>query len=170
MAHEYTGKSAVISPCGLYRYMLTRAWGEGQWCAFVMLNPSTADGDADDNTIGRCTSFAKRFGFEGYVVVNLFAFRATEPEAMLAAADPVGPDNDAHTLGALASAARVFAAWGSWEQRKIRDRAWAVRLLASRAFVRFEALKLTAKGQPGHPLYLPAILNPVPYPHPGADQ
>lgn len=169
MPHEYTAKSAIISACGLYRYTLTRVWGDGPHCTYVMLNPSTADAEADDNTIGRCTSFAKRFGFDGYIVVNLFAFRATEPEAMLAAADPVGPDNDAHILGALTGAGRVFAAWGAWGQQKIKDRTWAVRLLAARSYVKFDALRLTGKGQPGHPLYLPAVLDPVPYPHPGAD-
>lgn len=169
MAHEYTTKAAEISPCGLYRYQLVRAWGDGQRCAFIMLNPSTADGAADDTTIRRCTGFAKRFGFEGYVVVNLFAFRATEPEAMLATADPVGPDNDAHIISSIAVSTRAFAAWGAWDERKIKDRAFAVRCLAAKSYVRFHALKLSAKGQPCHPLFLPAVLDPVPYPHPGAD-
>ena len=143
MPTEYTHAAATISPCGLYRYELVRAWGDPPFCAFVMLNPSTADGAEDDNTIRRCVGFAQRFGFGGFSVVNLFAFRATKPEAMLAAADPVGPDNDAHILGALAAAQRVFAAWGAWDQQKIKDRAWAVRLLAARVYVPFEALKLT---------------------------
>lgn len=165
---EYTDRGAVVSACGKYRYQLTRAWGDGERCAFVMLNPSTADGAEDDPTIRRCVGFAKRFGFDGLVVVNLFAFRATDPDDMLREPDAIGPDNDTHILAALASAARVFAAWGGNNDR-IKQRAWAVRLLASRAYVKFEALRLSGRGIPCHPLYLPGVLDPVPYPHPSVE-
>lgn len=165
---SYTEASAVISGCRLFRYQLTRAWGDGPRCAFVMLNPSTADGAEDDPTIRRCTGFAKSFGFDGYLVVNLFALRATDPNDMLAHRDPVGLDNDAHIAAALAAAGRVFAAWGG-SHKKIIDRAWAVRLLAAKLYVPFEALRLSGRGIPCHPLYMPGDLTPVPYPHPGAD-
>jgi hypothetical protein len=49
-------KSAVLSPCGLYRYIL-RPLLLGRSSASVydgMLNPSTADADADDTTITPC--------------------------------------------------------------------------------------------------------------------
>src|SRR5689334_20041621 len=72
-------KSAVLSPCGLYRYRLTRRWGDGPALLFVMLNPSTADATEDDPTIRRCTGFAKREGMPAIEVVNLFAWRATDP-------------------------------------------------------------------------------------------
>jgi hypothetical protein len=74
-------KSAVISPCGLYRYRLTRTWDAVRWsAAFVMLNPSTADAVDDDPTIKRCVGFAKRWGCGGIVVANLFAFRSADPD------------------------------------------------------------------------------------------
>ena len=75
---------AVISECGRYRYMLTRQWAGGHtstgtWLLpIIMLNPSTADASIDDPTIRRCAAFAKREGWHGIRVVNLFAFRATE--------------------------------------------------------------------------------------------
>src|SRR5437868_12651695 len=73
------GVSAVISPCGKFRYRLTRQWGEGAALPFVMLNPSTADAEQDDPTIRKCVGFAKRMGYDGIEVVNLYAYRATKP-------------------------------------------------------------------------------------------
>ena len=65
---------------------LTRRWAEGPPLVVCMLNPSTADAEEDDPTIRRCVGFAKRDGFAALEVVNLFAFRATDPKAMWAAA------------------------------------------------------------------------------------
>ncbi|ACD17039.1 DUF1643 domain-containing protein [Paraburkholderia phytofirmans] len=55
--------SAVISPCGTYRYGLMcagEALSPGKPAAlFVMLNPRTADARLDDPTIRRRCGFAK---------------------------------------------------------------------------------------------------------------
>lgn len=41
---------ATISDCGVYRYRLCLTWDdELRTFAFVMLNPSTADAEEDDN-------------------------------------------------------------------------------------------------------------------------
>ena len=87
---------AVISDCGKYRYRLTRKWGYGRPCGFIMLNPSTADALHDDPTIRRCVGFAKAWGCGALIVVNLFAVRATSPREMMRADDPVGPENKEH--------------------------------------------------------------------------
>ena len=48
LTHPAAG-SAVLSPCGAYRCLLTRRLGRGAKLAtFVMLNPSTADAESDD--------------------------------------------------------------------------------------------------------------------------
>ena len=73
-----TRKSATLSECGLYRYDLWRTWATGPHVTFVMCNPSTADAEIDDPTIRRCIGFAQEWGFAGLVVVNLYAYRATE--------------------------------------------------------------------------------------------
>src|SRR5689334_19453129 len=86
--------NAVISACGRYRYVLTRQVGPGSRRAtFVMLNPSTADATNDDPTIRRCIGFAREWGCGRLVVLNLFAFRATDPADLKRAIDPVGPEN-----------------------------------------------------------------------------
>lgn len=150
-------RTALMSPCGFYRYVLTRSWpGPATVVAFVGLNPSTADANVDDPTIRRCIAFAKAWGFGGLVMVNLFAFRATQPADMFAAADPVGPDNDLRLRQVSQSASITVEAWGAHGGFLGRDR--AVRDL----LVRRHYLRLTKDGHPGHPLYLPGTLLPVP--------
>lgn len=87
--------TAGISECGTYRYWLCREWSPGlDSLVWLMLNPSTADATQDDPTIRRCMGFARRWGYGGITVVNLYAYRATNPRDLLTAADPVGPEND----------------------------------------------------------------------------
>lgn len=154
-ADPTTPTAATISECGTYRYDLQRWWDDSlRACVFVMLNPSTADASRDDPTIKRCVGFAKAWGFGGLAVVNLFAFRATSPDDMKAAADPVGPDNDRHIRRWAEQAGGVVAAWGTHGVHRGRDR--EVRALLGRVGVSVSHLGLTNGGHPKHPLYLPA--------------
>jgi hypothetical protein len=150
---EEAAANAVISADGAYRYLLGRAWGDGGTVLWVMLNPSTADASADDPTIRRCASFSRSWGYGSLSVVNVFALRATDPQALVRHAAPVGPDNDRYIRDAVDSADLVVAAWGgSWPKRHFRRVADVGRLLSGRA----HHLGLTAAGQPMHPLYRPA--------------
>lgn len=150
---------AVLSPCGLYRYRLLRVWDDSlPLCAFVMLNPSTADATSDDPTVRRCIGYARAWGCGSLVVVNLFAFRATSPDDMMAAADPVGPDNDRHIEAATGRCHHVVVAWGN--HGSFKSRGAEVRFLLRHR--RLNHLGLTRTGQPKHPLYLRAGLLPTP--------
>ena len=60
-----------------------------------MLNPSTATEVQNDPTVERCERRARALGFGAFRVCNIFAWRDTDPRAMRAAAEPVGPENDA---------------------------------------------------------------------------
>lgn len=80
---NYVPKGAVISQDQLYRYLLWRRWGTGPVVTWLMCNPSTADATVDDATIRKCTGFAKRWGFDGIHVINLFALRSRDPLALL---------------------------------------------------------------------------------------
>ena len=117
---------------------------------WIMLNPSTADAFADDPTIRRCASFARREGCGGIKVVNLFALRATDPRELRRHPDPVGACNDrvidAHARGL------VVVAWGAGGALGGRD-ADAARILEA-AGVTPVCLGVTAGGQPRHPLYV----------------
>lgn len=150
MRDQLTETDAVISDCGRYRYRLTRRWGEGPACGFIMLNPSTADAETDDPTIRRCISFAKREGCGGLVVVNLYAFRATKP-ADLWAIDPQdrigGPQAEIEFHRAIHEAEIMIAAWGADTKRAEH---WIVERFGSSLM----CLGKTKQGHPRHPLYV----------------
>jgi hypothetical protein len=157
------GYTAQLSPCGRYRYTLTRAWPGGlvaRVCLFVMLNPSTADAHVDDPTIRKCVAFASHWGFSVLEVCNLFAWRAREPTRLIGVADPVGPENDAHTIRALSRAHRVVVAWGAHQKVRglIVPRERVVEpIIRAAARVRemdVGCLGQNADGSPKHPLFL----------------
>src|SRR5205823_6070189 len=75
--------------------------------------PSTADEWDDDPTARRCIGFAQNWGFGALALVNLFAYRSTEPAGLLQAEDPVGPANDTHILASARTATRIVLAWGA---------------------------------------------------------
>ena len=197
---NYLKAGATISPCGNYRYRLWREWRLGkstQWdmwteedgspcldgegkqlgepltCLFVMLNPSTATGEEDDPTIGRCVAYAKAWGYDRLEVVNLFAWRATEPRDLLAVsseADPVGFANQDAIQEAVYRAGIVVCAWGVTGSYLGQDETalgWitqAVELMAEEGRkIEVCALKRTKDGFPSHPLYLSAHLKPFAY-------
>jgi hypothetical protein len=157
-------RRALFDPTGRYRYALERRWAPGgRRLAFILLNPSTADGERDDPTVRRCIGFARRWGFSSLEVVNLFALRATQPAALRGAADPVGPENDGHLLAAAGRADRVVLAWGI--HGKWRGREGEVLRLLRESRRGLSCLGLTREGHPRHVLYLPALARPVPFPH-----
>ncbi len=150
---------ANFSPCKRYRYDLYRkvnSASDAGTLVVVMLNPSTADETVDDPTIRRVISFARMWGYYGVHVHNLFAFRATDPREMLAAEDPVGPENDAYLTTALTKARDsgeyVLAAWGANGEHRGRGFHVLHKLVSG---VRWTCLGRTHKGQPKHPLYIP---------------
>jgi len=112
---EVIHKSAVFSPCRTWRYVLERVWWprDQHRVPFLGLNPSTADEIEDDPTVRRCLGYAKQWGFGGMIMLNIFAFRATNPRVMKAAADPVGPDNDGCLTTVANRVTLVVAAWGN---------------------------------------------------------
>ena len=151
-------RSAEISDCKKYRYALWRHWGEGKsYAMFIGLNPSTADDKIDDPTIRRCMAYAKAWGYDGLCMTNLFAYRATLPDKMKRSRDPVGPETDKWLKKMAKKAGVVVAAWGVHGQFMQRDQ-------EVKAMIQpLHHLRLTKRGYPGHPLYLPKTLVPQPW-------
>jgi hypothetical protein len=151
--------SCIFSPCRRYRYTLERIWSPGDWVNFLMLNPSTADDKQNDPTVTRCINFAKRWGFGGLIVTNIFAFRATDPKRLYGLANPVGVDNDLHILGAADVCKFTVCAWGAHGTLLRRDEKVLELLKSKRPY----CLGRTDKGHPRHPLYIPAnvVLRPM---------
>ena len=144
---------AEFSPCRQYRYTLWRCWAgdrsTARMMAFVGLNPSKADELTNDNTVKRCMSFAQGFGYDGIWMLNLFAYRATDPKVMQAFHEPVGPGNDealarVHNLSSL-----TVVCWGVHGVLHGRDKA-VLDLLEPPVY----CLGRTKDGHPRHPLYL----------------
>jgi hypothetical protein len=145
---------AILSSCGLYRYRLWRTVSLSfRRLLWLCLNSSTADAIVNDPSVTRMMGFAKQWGFGRMDVVNLFAFRSSNPKALLGVADPVGPENDNHIAQAVAEAEVIVAGWGSSIPRKLLWRRDSVRrLLVGKTVM---CLNKTEEGDPRHPLYLP---------------
>jgi hypothetical protein len=156
---EYS--TAVISECGRYRYELGRRWdADGPLLEFIMLNPSTANGYINDATIRRCIAFAKRWGYGGIVVRNLYAWRATNPAELVNLDDPIGPKNRAFLSRTDADC--TIVAWGAdpaavgwWNGYPF---GWQRTVIQRPALY---CLGTNAGGSPKHPLYVPADRTPI---------
>lgn len=156
---KYITTGAVLSSCKTYRYRLWRYWkpDESPLC-FIMLNPSTADAEDDDPTIRKCVGFAERYGYGGIEVVNLFAYRATNPQHLLSFPNREGPENDATILwvakSTIANHGRVVAAWGAHPAALRDERAAKVLDTLFANCVWPYALGFSKEGHPNHPLML----------------
>lgn len=182
---DYTDKHAILSGDSKYRYLLRREWrgthepknwrwfgakdgegkplGEPKAALFVMLNPSTADAEQDDPTTRRCVGFAKAWKFERLEVVNLFAYRATDPRALLKLGhddDPVGWRNQEYIRDASFRAGLIVCAWGAHGAHLGQDETVLGWLAGDAPIV---ALARTKDGHPKHPLYIPTAAEPRPY-------
>lgn len=153
--------TARFSPCERYRYELTRTWNTSlRRLVVVGLNPSKADAFRDDNTIRRVLDFAERWACGGIVMLNLFAYRGTDPNCLRArdAGDIVGPDNDATIARFFREAAargdKLVLGWGRHGGRW-PDRAAQVGKLAAQIHGAPQCLGFTDNSQPLHPLMQP---------------
>lgn len=178
---KYINAGARISKCGEFRYLLWREWrgthdpknwrwlgakdgageemGDPKSCLFVMLNPSTADGEKDDATIRRCVGYAKLWKYERLEVVNLFAYRATKPRDVLARQNAreeiIGFDNSTLIARAGSEAGLIVCAWGANATAldPTNDHIETVRgWIGDKPMF---ALGFTKQKQPRHPLYAP---------------
>ena len=152
---------AEISPCGRYRYVLTRKWAEdGPLHVWIGLNPSTATEEVDDPTIRRCVDFSERWGAGEIAMVNLFALRSTDPRELRRAEDPIGPKNE-DRLGVWCQkgcqkAGKIIAAWGN--HGDLHDRGRQVSRRMDSLWLKNNGVFCLGQnrgGQPVHPLYQP---------------
>jgi hypothetical protein len=148
-------KGAILSEDNLYRYQLSRIWDESKSpILFIMLNPSTADADADDPTIRRVIQFARSWGHGGVYVANLYAFRSTDPKALKTVDDPIGKENVSHIKHLIGIVDKVVYAWGNNQ----KEPSW----LSDMVQIPY-CIDLSKKGIPKHPLYLKGELFPKIY-------
>ena len=141
-----------------YRYILGTRGKNPLIC--IGINPSTARPGALDNTLKSVERIALGNGYDSFLMFNVYAQRATDPNAMERAMNPqLHRENMEAFRYVLSISPRpaVWAAWGSIiEKRKylpqcLRDmleigNEYGARWLCAGA--------ISKKGHPHHPLYL----------------
>ncbi len=182
---KYVEADAELSDDEVYRYRLWRVWDPTRpSVTWIMLNPSTADGRADDPTVVRCVEFARRWGYGRVYVLNLFAFRATEPRELRRHArehgvsSAVGPQTDERILGHLAAHGPMVShphgdpprpngnilvcAWGANGAKTERAR-HVLQMMNEAGAIMHRVGDWTREKQPRHPLFLRQTEVPVPF-------
>ena len=149
-------KRAVFSDCEKYRYTLYRMWNTTeQQIIFVGLNPSTADERIDDPTIRRCRCFAESWGYGSMIMLNLFAYRSTDPRNLKKCNNPIG-DYNLSFLKEYIRKYKTIACYGNGGNYLNRHKEF---LKEYRGHL--YAIKILKNGMPSHPLYLKKNLQPV---------
>jgi hypothetical protein len=154
-------RTAVYStPDESYRYKLTIDLGSGEGTMlFIGLNPSTATELDNDPTIERVERRAREMGFRTLVVCNIFAYRATDPEDMLKADEPIGGYINTQVLLEAAEAATlVLCGWGRHGSHHGRGK--LIEMLLRQENLELYSLGTNMDKSPKHPLYLGYWLKP----------
>lgn len=146
---------ADFSECKKFRYNLWRIWDESKpKVAFIGLNPSTANDKENDPTIRRVIGFAKKWGYGGVHMINLFPFVTPYPKELVR-------DNIITNRIAVEHIAKscdkIIFAWGNFKEAE-NEAKYYINL-----FKNAEALIINKNGSPRHPLYVPLKTIPVKY-------
>src|SRR5580704_7421037 len=145
-----------------YRYRLVHTWEPlfaPRWCTWIGLNPSIAKETQLDPTLRRIRAFSAAWGYNGFIVTNLFALVSTNPDRLYTEAEPVGPENDRFILGAAQETGKVIAAWGVIGAHQSR----CASVLEKLSGFDLLCLKKTKGGFPIHPLYVASATEPTKY-------
>ena len=160
---RYFENDATISDCGRYRYLLRRTWDQKKPRALlIMLNPSTADAHADDATIRSCVRLLQALQYGSLEVVNLFAWRATDPDELPNVAEPIGEKNDVAIMSAVGRCDLAICAWGAHKAATKRARQ-VIEMIRSQRPAVF-CFGKTKAGAPKHPLYIKTGVPLLAYP------
>lgn len=144
-----------------YRYILGRRGTNPLIC--IGVNPSTADPARLDPTLQSVERIATRGRFDGYMMLNLYAQRATVPTDLDKGCNPLlHTENMAafrHALSLCGGTPTVWAAWGTLIEKRpyLYDCLRDMVAIGEEYGVRWvTAGKRSKAGHPHHPLYLRA--------------
>ena len=141
-----------------YRYILGTRGKNPLIC--IGINPSTAKPDDLDNTLKSVERIAHGNGFDSFIMFNVYAQRATDPDAMEKTCNHALHRENLEAFRYVLSISKeptVWAAWGTIiEKRKylpdcVRDMVALGQELGAKWVC---AGKRSKKGHPHHPLYL----------------
>lgn len=161
MTDLLTKRDADISDDGLFRWWLLRQWDETRpFVMFVGLNPSTADAETDDQTVRKWRGFSERWGYGGYVAVNVFPYRSRHPKDLAKAPllEAVRQEN-VRKIGEqirLREIVEAVVCWGNETKAPEKLRRW---FPMTEDFLRNQPCEVkcfgrTKRGDPKHPLTL----------------
>lgn len=128
---------------------------------FIGINPSTARPDDLDRTVARVENFVNNNGYDGWVMLNVYAQRATNPNDMHRELDGEIHTENVNQIARLVKehpSAEVCAAWGTEIDRRsylkncLRDIVGAIG--TDKRWIHLH--HLTKYNHPRHPLYLPS--------------
>lgn len=156
---DATYRGAILDPSGKYRLWLWRSLTQNvqSACAWVLNNPSIADGQTDDPTVRRAWAFTRDWGYDSMVFVNTNPYRSTNPSAAGEPPEYIQAINDKWLREVMMSCQMVVCGWGDKANPKLTGR--AVRIMHE--IGPLHALRITMSGNPQHPLYLPGNLTPT---------
>ena len=141
-----------------YRYILGKRGKNPLIC--IGINPSTAEPDNLDNTLKSVERIALGNGFDSFIMFNVYAQRATNPDAMECSCNLLLHKENLEAFRYVLSISEKPAIWAAWgaiiEKRKylpdcVRD---MLRLGEEYGAQWYCAGAITKKGHPHHPLYL----------------
>ena len=141
-----------------YRYILGTRGRNPLIC--IGINPSTAKPDDLDNTLKSVERIAHGNGFDSFIMFNVYAQRATDPDAMERECNMVLHRENLEAFRYVLSISEnpaVWAAWGTIIEKRpylpdcVRDMVAAGREYGASWYC---AGKVSKKGHPHHPLYL----------------
>ena len=161
-------KGGYFSMCRKYRFVLYRTWNEDRSpLNAICLNPSTSTETEDDPTVRRLMDYAKRWGYGGLVLTNLFSYRATNPAELKTIDDPVHNELNLRPYRFFVGTGNILVAWGNGGRYLGRGDDVIQMMIYDDYFPRDNylpcCLGVTKALQPKHPLYLKKTERMKPY-------
>ena len=141
-----------------YRYILGTRGQKPLIC--IGINPSTAQPDDLDNTLKSVQRIALGNGYDSFLMFNVYAQRATDPDAMEKVCNPLLHRENMEAFRyvlSLSDSPAIWAAWGAVIEKRgylkdcVRDMLDNGRKYGAQWYC---AGAITKKGHPHHPLYL----------------
>ena len=141
-----------------YRYILGTRGQKPLIC--IGINPSTAQPDDLDNTLKSVQRIALGNGYNSFLMFNVYAQRATDPDAMEKVCNPLLHRENMEAFRyvlSLSDSPAIWAAWGAVIEKRgylkdcVRDMLDIGRKYGAQWYC---AGAITKKGHPHHPLYL----------------
>ena len=141
-----------------YRYILGTRGKNPLIC--IGINPSTAQPGDLDNTLKSVERIALGNGFDSFIMFNVYAQRATCPDAMEKQCNPQLHQENLEAFRYVLSISEKPAVWAAWgtiiEKREYLPRCLRDMLAVGQEYgaTWYCAGAVSKKGHPHHPLYL----------------